>query len=429
MRTPASERSNAGVPVSVQVKATDSAPAQKLSYAATGLPAGLAINAATGLISGTPAKTGQSAVTVTVTDGTGSSGTASFTWTVGVAITIARLGTVPVTAGVALTLPVGYTDAAPHDSVSVSVRGLPPGLSFQANPATIFGWAIKPGTYPVTVAATGSLGGSSSMTFNLEVRPASGGGPAGQIRLDLGGKCLDDLANKAALWTCQSGSAQKWTLATDGTIRAKGACLDIEGSVAYLGQGVRMWHCSGGASRETWAVGTAGELVNPASGLCLGDAGGSTSNGYRPTMVTCRVTGSQVWLVPGAQLRSARAGKCADDLHSGGGNGNVIDMFGCNGTGSQSWTVEPDFTVRMFGNKCLTDPGKLGTPGVKIALWSCAKGDKGQKVIVVHRAGLGSWITIDGVCVAIPSMTAADTSQLVTATCTPGDPRDLWDIW
>jgi hypothetical protein len=190
-----------------------------------------------------------------------------------------------------------------------------------------------------------------------------------------------------------------------------------------------MWHCASGAARETWTVGTAGQLVNPASGLCLGDARGSTANGYRPTMVACRVTGSQVWLVPAAQLRSARAGECADDRYSSGANGNVIDMFGCNGTGSQSWTAEPDFTVRMFGNKCLTDHGKLGAPGSKIVLWSCARGDKGQKVIVVHRGGLGSWITIDGVCVAIPSMTAADQSQLVTATCNPGDPRDLWDIW
>ena len=153
VKTPASERSWAGIPVSVQVKATDSDPAQKLSYAATGLPAGLAINAATGVISGTPAKTGQSAVTVTVTDGTGSSGTASVTWTVGDAISIAHLGTVPVTAGVALTLPVGYADAAPHDSVTLSVHGLPPGLTFEAHPATIFGWVTKPGTYPVTVTA------------------------------------------------------------------------------------------------------------------------------------------------------------------------------------------------------------------------------------------------------------------------------------
>ncbi len=51
VKTPASERSWAGIPVSVQVKATDSDPAQKLSYEATGLPAGLAINAASGVIS------------------------------------------------------------------------------------------------------------------------------------------------------------------------------------------------------------------------------------------------------------------------------------------------------------------------------------------------------------------------------------------
>ncbi|MFG2878151.1 M4 family metallopeptidase [Streptomyces sp. NPDC048337] len=68
--------------VSLQVQATSTNPGA-LSYAATGLPAGLSINSSTGLISGTATTTGTSNVTVTVTDSASKTGTASFTWTVG----------------------------------------------------------------------------------------------------------------------------------------------------------------------------------------------------------------------------------------------------------------------------------------------------------------------------------------------------------
>ncbi|KOG88387.1 peptidase M4, partial [Streptomyces varsoviensis] len=67
--------------VSLQIKATSTNPGA-LKYAATGLPAGLKIDAASGLISGTPTAVGTSNVTVTVTDAANKSGTASFKWTV-----------------------------------------------------------------------------------------------------------------------------------------------------------------------------------------------------------------------------------------------------------------------------------------------------------------------------------------------------------
>lgn len=82
---PSSQTGTVGTAVSLQIKATDSASGQTLTYSATGLPAGLSINSTTGLISGTPTTAGSSSVTVTAKDTTGATGSASFTWTVSAA--------------------------------------------------------------------------------------------------------------------------------------------------------------------------------------------------------------------------------------------------------------------------------------------------------------------------------------------------------
>ena len=66
----------------MQIHAVDTDTGQTLTYSATGLPAGLSVNAATGLISGTPTTVGTSTVNVTVADTTGVTGATSFTWTV-----------------------------------------------------------------------------------------------------------------------------------------------------------------------------------------------------------------------------------------------------------------------------------------------------------------------------------------------------------
>jgi O-glycosyl hydrolase len=80
--SPGSQTGTVGTPVSVQVQASDSASGQTLTYSAVDLPAGLSINSATGLISGTPTTAGTSSVMVTATDGTGASGSATFNWAV-----------------------------------------------------------------------------------------------------------------------------------------------------------------------------------------------------------------------------------------------------------------------------------------------------------------------------------------------------------
>src|SRR5262249_9472798 len=80
--TPGAQTWTVGTAASLQITATDSASGQTLTYSATGLPAGLSINSATGLISGTPTTNGTGSATVTARDTTGASGSATVSWTV-----------------------------------------------------------------------------------------------------------------------------------------------------------------------------------------------------------------------------------------------------------------------------------------------------------------------------------------------------------
>jgi subtilase family serine protease len=67
--------------VTLRVHASDSG-AATLSYSASGLPAGLSINASTGVIAGIPTASRTSTVTVAASDGFTNTGSTRFTWTI-----------------------------------------------------------------------------------------------------------------------------------------------------------------------------------------------------------------------------------------------------------------------------------------------------------------------------------------------------------
>ena len=83
--SPGSQGATVGTAIApLTITAADPDAGQVVTFAATGLPAGLSIDAATGVVSGTPTTAGTSSVTVTATDnGTPPlSGSTTFTWTV-----------------------------------------------------------------------------------------------------------------------------------------------------------------------------------------------------------------------------------------------------------------------------------------------------------------------------------------------------------
>ncbi|MBC3841204.1 hypothetical protein GXW82_15560 [Streptacidiphilus sp. 4-A2] len=85
LANPGSQTATVGTAASLQLSGADSASGQALAYSATGLPPGLSIGSASGLISGTPTTAGTYNVALTADDTTGASASTSFTWTVNAA--------------------------------------------------------------------------------------------------------------------------------------------------------------------------------------------------------------------------------------------------------------------------------------------------------------------------------------------------------
>ncbi|MEU5597419.1 ricin-type beta-trefoil lectin domain protein [Streptomyces sp. NPDC020298] len=112
-----------------------------------------------------------------------------------------------------------------------------------------------------------------------------------------GGKlCVEETGSgaKVDVNTCSSAAAQKWTVATDGTVKAGGFCLDTAGNATTSGTGVVADTCSADATQK-WRLTATGTLVNAAkSTLCLTDPSASATKGTQLTLTTCGGKG-QTW--------------------------------------------------------------------------------------------------------------------------------------
>jgi cellulose 1,4-beta-cellobiosidase len=168
---PANQTSKVGTAITpVQVQATDSASGQTLTFAATGLPAGLSISSS-GQITGTPTTQGTSTVTVTATDGTGAHGSATFTWVVntnGNIVTVTNPGAQNGTVGTAVSTQIQATDSASGQTLTFTATGLPAGLSISSS-GLISGTPTATTTSSVTVTAKDSTGASGMVTFTFTI--------------------------------------------------------------------------------------------------------------------------------------------------------------------------------------------------------------------------------------------------------------------
>src|SRR6202000_1788659 len=172
----ANQTANEGETFPLDVSSHFTAPAagDTLTYSAS-LPTGLAINATTGVISGTPTDSdfGSNTVTVTATDAPGAAVSQSFTLTVNdPGPTDGAIANHTASEGQPFSLDVSSHFAAPAagDTLSYSAS-LPAGLPINAVPGVISGTPTDAdfGANPVTVTVTDAHGVAVSQSFTLTV--------------------------------------------------------------------------------------------------------------------------------------------------------------------------------------------------------------------------------------------------------------------
>ena len=360
------------------------------AYRASGLPAGLSIDSASGKISGTPTSVGEGLAIVTESTG----GATAFTWTV-------------------------------HH-----------------------GPIVGPGNNCVD-----DYKGGTDDNSTIVVWPCNTGGTqlwtvGAKDTLEIQHKCLTVAGDATAagslivLFQCRGAASQVWQQQADGTIvnPASGRCLNAPNLAAQTQ--FTLADCTATATTQGWRLPTtpapptisnpgdqrtgqgstvslaikatsastpvfsatglpAGLSIDAATGVVSGKVSTVGSSSVTVTVTADKQTakatfGWEVYSVlPTGTITHSSGSWCVDT------NEKAPWVWDCNHTGAQTWTVQTDGRLVQGSNQCLS-PASAGTAaGTKVVLSDCATTDASQvwqpKDGTLVNTASGRCLTADGV--------------------------------
>jgi RHS repeat-associated protein len=320
-------------------------------------------------------------------------------------------------------------------------------------------------------STTGSSACSSGSAGTVNGTAADPASSTGMVTSGESAMCVDDAGDSGAagtkiqVWQCLGDANQELTVTAAGQVQVAGGCLAVSGGGTAAGTAVVLEPCTAGNGAETWLAGAGSTLVNPASGLCLDDPGGSVTNGTAIDIAACSGSAQQQWGLPGTAvdwITDGVTGICADDSGGSTTPGAQVVIWTCNGnTAQQKWTVTsagqwqihslcaqatstatglvlqscgssanqewasgPTGWVWNVGAKlCLSDLNASTTNGTQIVITGCARNPQQSWRLPPSRINSGVITSgVSGVCAANSAGTKA-----VTGSC-DGDGGQQWAI-
>ena len=355
---PGAQMTVRGAPVDLRINARTTNTGQSLTYRASGLPAGLSINATTGAVSGAPTTTGITYVTIIATDGTGATDAAAFVW---------RIAHGPI---------IGVNDMCVDDRSVGTANGNAIQL-WGCNQTAAQVWTVRSDNSLevlgkcMTISNDATADGTAIVLYDCRSAGSQIWQPQdnGTLLNLASGKCLNapnsGWGTQLTIATCTTGTNQRWRLPTTPTVNV----TNPGNQTTMVGATVSL--------RIIVGTNTGNTLIHRATGLPAGlsidatsgmIAGTPTTAGTSNVTVTAVDSGgtsgsaSFVWQVfnPGIGPIIGVGGMCVDDRSSGTANGNAIQLWGCNQGAAQLWKVRSDNRLEVLGKSMSRVPWNFG---------------------------------------------------------------------
>jgi alpha-galactosidase len=136
------------------------------------------------------------------------------------------------------------------------------------------------------------------------------------------------------MYRVRTGTTSATTFSLRGT--GSGRCVDALGGVSVDGTAAAIWDCNGGYSQVFSVTGT--NRISTA-GKCLDADNNGTANGTRVIWWACGSGTNQQWTFqPDGTIRGVQSGKCLDVREAATGNNSELILWTCSAANNQRWT-------------------------------------------------------------------------------------------